>query len=177
MDAVTLLRAQFQTAHQFMEETMADVTPAMAHWLPPGRANPLGASYAHVLFGEDMIIQGVLKQTAPLFAGSWADRLGVSEPMPMPSAGGEEYYAWTHRVQVDLDALRAYGQAVYAATDEYVAALTPADLDRLLDLSSAGMGEVNLAWVVSNLAVGHIHDLMGEISCLKGLQGARGYPF
>jgi hypothetical protein len=177
MDAITLLRQQLQTAHQFLEGTLADVTPEQAHWLPPGTANPLGASYAHAVLSEDMIIQGMLQQTAPLCAGAWAGRGGVSEPMPQPGPEWDQYAGWARRVQVDLAALHAYAQAVYDASDAYLARLTPAALDQPLDLSGMGMGQVDLGWALSNLVVGHCHDLMGEISCLKGLQGGRGYPF
>ena len=176
MEATTLLREQLQVAHQWLEGTMADVTPEQAHWTPPGIATPLGASYAHVLTSEDMIIKGMLQQTAPLLASTWAGRTGLSEPPPMPGPAWGEYGPWTRRVQIDLPALRAYGQAVYEATAAYLAGLTPADLDRPVDLSGVGLGQVTLGWVLSNLVIAHSHDLMGEISCLKGLQGVRGYP-
>ena len=177
MDAVTLLREQLSAAHQFLEGTMADVTAEQAHWTPPGVATPLGASYAHLVASEDMIVNGMLKQAPPLAAGSWAGKTGLSEPMPMLGPEWEQYGAWARRVRVDLPTLRAYAQAVYANTDAYVAALAPEDLDRQLDLSNLDIGLVNLAWVLSNFVVGHVHDIMGEISCLKGLQGAKGYPF
>jgi hypothetical protein len=177
VDAITLLRQQLSTAHQFLEGTMADVTPEQAHWLPPGLANPLGASYAHVVTSEDMIVNGMVQQAAPLCATSWAGRTGLSEPMPVPGPEWEQYGPWARRVRIDLDALRAYAQAVYANSDAYLATLTPDDLDRPMDLSNVGVGQVNLGWVLSNLVVGHVHDLMGEIACLKGLQGVRGYPF
>ncbi|HMA33584.1 MAG TPA: DinB family protein [Chloroflexia bacterium] len=177
MDAVTLLRQQLQTAHEFMEGTMADVTPEQAHWPPPGVANPLGATYLHAVAAEDGIIHGMLQHTAPLLATSWAGRTGASEPMPVPGPDWEQYGPWARRVRVDLAATRAYAQAVYAASDAYLASLTAEALDQPLDLSGVGMGTTDRGWVLSNLVVGHVHDLMGEISCLKGLQGARGYPF
>ena len=43
---VQLLGAQIRLAHDALEATMAGVTPAMAHALPPGIANPLGAIWA-----------------------------------------------------------------------------------------------------------------------------------
>ncbi len=177
MDSVSLLRQQLQSAHQFLEGTMADVTDQQAHWSPPGLANPLGATYAHALASEDMIINGMLRQSAPLFAGSWASKTGMSEPMPVPGPEWEKYGPWARQVRIDLQGLREYGQAVYKSSDDYLAGLTSEDLERPMDLSQAGMGQVNVGWVLSNLVVGHVHDLMGEISCLKGLQGARGYPF
>ncbi len=177
MDAVTLLREQFQTAHQFLEGTMADVTQEQADWTPPGVATPLGATYAHAIISEDLLMNGMFQGAAPLCMSTWTGKVGVSEMMPMPGPEWANYEAWTRSVRIDLPAIREYAQAVYNATDEYMASLTPEDLDRQLDLSGVGMGQLSLAWAISNLAMGHIHDLMGEISCLKGLQGAKGYPF
>ncbi|HYO50718.1 MAG TPA: DinB family protein [Chloroflexia bacterium] len=177
MDAVTLLRQQFETAHQWLEGTMADVTPEQAHWTPPGVANPLGASYAHVVVSEDLLVNYMVRQATPLCFSTWAERTGISEPMPLPGPDWVKYGEWARSVRVDLPAIREYAQAVYAATDEYVASLTSDDLDRSVDLSSVGMGERTLGWVLGNLVMAHAHDLMGEISCLKGLQGAKGYPF
>jgi hypothetical protein len=39
-----------------------------------------------------------------------------------------------------------------------------------------GFGEVTVGWIVVRLLIGHIDNECGEISCLKGLQGVRGYP-
>ena len=64
----SLLRQQFQAAHQLLEATTADVTPEQAHWMPPGIANPLGATYAHVVLAEDNIVHGMFMQVAPLSA-------------------------------------------------------------------------------------------------------------
>jgi len=36
---------------------------------------------------------------------------------------------------------------------------------------------VNVAWILNGLIIAHASNICGEISCLKGLQGARGYPF
>jgi hypothetical protein len=177
MDSVTLLRQQLQTAHQWMEGTMADVTAEQAHWLPPGTATPLGASYLHAVIAEDGIVHGMLQQKPPLAAGEWADRTGGSEPMPLPGPQWADYGPWTRRVQVDLAEAKVYAQAVYAASDAYLATLTPEQLDEVRDMSIAGMGQVTVGWLISNLLVGHMHDLLGEVSCLKGLQGAKGYPF
>jgi hypothetical protein len=177
MDAISLLRSQLNIAHQTMEGTMEGVTPEMAHWMPPGRANPIGASYAHVVQAEDAIVNGIFKQQAPMFASQWLNKTGFSEPMPTVGPEWANYAAWTRRVKVDLPALREFAQAVYANTEQYLADLKPEDLDRRLDLSSIGMGHVNLGWAISMLVIGHINNIAGEISCLKGVQGAQGYPF
>ena len=144
---------------------------------PPGVANPLGATYAHVVCSEDMAVQGMLRQRPPLFASSWAGRTGLSEPMPTPGPEWANYPAWTRRVKIDLPALREYAQAVAAETDAWIAGLTEADLDRPVDLSGAGLGRHTVATAIALLIANHLGTETGEIAVLKGLQGARGYPF
>ncbi len=53
----------------------------------------------------------------------------------------------------------------------------PDDLEREIDLSNFGLGKQSVAWVMNNGVIGHVASHCGEISCLKGLQGAKGYPF
>lgn len=176
MDSISLIRQQLGLAHFVLDVTMSDVTDEQMHWLPTGIATPLGASYAHVIMGEDMLISG-FQQKLPLFATSWANRVGTSEPMPLPGPDWESYGPWTRSVHVNLEQMREYEKAVRASTDEYINSLSPADLDSELDLSGVGMGRQTLSWALSLLVIGHINNLAGEISCLKGLQGAKGYPF
>jgi hypothetical protein len=170
--SVALLRQQFKTGHEFLEGTMQGVTPDMAHWTPPGKAQPLGANYAHVLISEDFLINGLLKGAAPLLASTWAGKVGVSELPPQ----APPWHEWAGRVQVELDTLRSYAQAVYEATDSYLASLSDEDLDRSLDLTAIGFGQQALGWFLGVL-IFNVHTHTGEIACLKGLQGAQGYPF
>ncbi|MBI4497923.1 MAG: DinB family protein [Chloroflexi bacterium] len=173
MNAVELLRQQVQTGHWLLEETVKDVTPEQAHWTPPGMAHPISALYAHTVMGEDMLVNGMLRGAAPLAMGEWAGKAGVSVPPPQEG----DWSAWARSVRVDLDALRAYAQAVYTATDAYLSTLTEQDLDRQIDLSGFALGQQSLGWVLSNIVGSHLNLHGGEISALKGAQGARGYPF
>jgi len=175
MNRVSLLREQLKQAEQFVFMTVGDVTPEEAHWTPPGIANPLGATLAHLVLGEDAFVQGMFKGTTPLAAGSWAGKVGISEPPPPPFPP-KSWYDWGRKVQVDLAALQEFGKAVFAATDEYVAGLKDDDLDRSIDLSGVGFGNQTTAWVISNGVLGHRLAHWGEISCLKGLQGSKGFP-
>lgn len=173
------MRDALQQAHGFLEAVMQDVTAEQAHWLPAGKALPVGAQYAHILIGEDGFVSGVLRGAAPLFASTWTGRLGVSE-LPPPPAPGQPgmppWDRWARSVRVDFAMLRQYGEAVYVASDEYLASLTDSDLTRVIDLSFAGLGQQTLAWALAAGVVGHTWSHLGEISSLKGLQGARGYP-
>jgi hypothetical protein len=172
-----LLRQVVADARQVLEGTMADVTQAQADFAPPGIANPLGATYAHVVWSEDMVVQGMFRQTQPLFASTWAGRTGLSEPMPGPGPEWAGYAAWTRRVQIDLIALRQYGQAVAAETDRWLSNLSESDLDSEMDLSGIGLGKHTWSTAIALLIANHLGTETGEIAVLKGIQGARGYPF
>ena len=174
MEAIDLVRQQYKQAHGLLEATMKDVTAEQAHWAPPGVANPLGASYIHVVSAEDALVNGMVRKQALLAATSFAGKIGTSEPPPGPGPGLD---AWARRVKVDLDQARGYAEAVYAATDEYLASLSSADLDTPMDMSGFGMGEQPRSTLLAGIIIQHINNHLGEISCLKGLQGAKGYPF
>jgi hypothetical protein len=168
------LREAFDGSHQILEQTMADVTADQAGWSPPGIANPLGATYAHTVLSEDMMVNGMLKGSAPIMATSFAGKAGVSEPPPPPD---KDYGEWARKVQVDLAAAREYAKAVYQNTSDYVGSLNESDLQRPLDLSAFQLGQQTVGWFLTNVLLWHVNAHCGEISCLKGLQGARGYPF
>jgi hypothetical protein len=170
MHAIALLREQVQQAHAFLEATMEGVTPEQAHWTPPGVANPLAATYVHAITSEDLAINMVLKGGAPLYASEWAEKTGISEVQPLTTA------EWARRVRIDLPATRRYALAVRAATDAYLATLTDEDLTRDLDLTNFGLGQMIVAALLSRMVLGHIDNMCGEISVLKGLQGVKGYP-
>ena len=170
MHATSLLREQIQQAHGFLDATVQDVTPEQAHWAPPGVANPLSATYVHAIVSEDVAINMILKGGAPLFASEWTEKTGISEIQPLTT------FEWARRVQVDLPVLHRYAQAVHSATDAYLAQLTDEDLARDVDLSNFGLGHMTVGAILNRLVLGHIDNMCGEISVLKGLQGAKGYP-
>jgi hypothetical protein len=175
MDATALLRDQLRDAHAALERTVDGLDAAEVGWVPPGTANPIGATLAHVVIAEDVLVHAILQGGAPLLASTWARRTGLSEPMPMPGPGWGDYPAWTRRVRVDLDDTMAYARATWDSSDAYLAALSDADLDRELDLAALGGGRRTVGWAAARLLVGHVDSITGEIACLKGLQGRGGY--
>jgi hypothetical protein len=175
MDALALLRQQLRDAHATLERTVGGLGPAELAWVPPGTANPIGATFAHVVVAEDVLVHAVFAGGAPLGASTWAVRTGLSEPMPMPGPGWADYPAWTRRLRVDLEISMAYAHATWDSTDAWLASLGEADLDRELDLAALGQGRRTLGWAVARLLVAHCDSITGEIACLKGLQGRGGY--
>ena len=72
---------------------------------------------------------------------------------------------------------RTTANPTFSAGEAMVAGLSADDLARTLDLSAQGLGHRTVSWIFNALIIGHLNNMAGEISCLKGLQGAKGYPF
>ncbi len=170
MDSISYLRRDLRWTHEWQEQTMQDVTQEQLDWHPPGKANPLGATYAHSLCSEDAIVHQLLVGNLPLMEGEWNGKTGISDPR-----WGSEF-EWARQVKVDLGAAREYASAVYRSTDAYLTSLEPTELARTLDFSDIGFGKKKVAFVLSSLVSSHAANMTGEISTLKGLQGAKGYP-
>lgn len=171
MDAVALLRQQVNSAHEIVEGTVADLTSDQAHWKPGGKAMAAAPMLVHIASGEDLFMN-MMTGRQPLAMGAFAGKTGASEAHPMG-----DYSEWADRVRVDLPQLQEYVRAVFQNTDDYVAGLKPEDLDREMDLSSAGLGKMSLGAFITMMSVIHPSNHVGEVSCLKGIQGTKGYPF
>jgi DinB family protein len=172
-----LLRAALGAAHEALEGTMSDVTDEIANRPAPGSSNPVGSSYAHALLAEDGVVNGIMRGRNPLFASSWAGRTGTDRPMPMPGMVEGDMGEWYREVKVDLAACREYAKAVYASTDEFLDSADEETLNRTIDMSFVGMGQLPLPVMFSIFVTGHLNNMCGEISAAKGTQGLKGYPF
>ena len=171
MNAIALLREQHKNAHTFLVDTLGDVTPEQARWAPPGTAHPIVAIFAHGLYAEDYAINELLRGEQPLYASRFKERTGIGDPSPYISA------EWARGLTFDREQALAYAAAVAAATDAYLATLGDDDLDREIDLSASGWGKSRLYEMINGWVIAHLNNMTGEISCLKGLQGLKGYPF
>lgn len=173
--AIEILVSQLKAAHDSLNQTMDGVTDEVAHFMPPGKANPISGTYAHLVFSEDLFISGFLKKEMPLCETTFKDKTGASEVHPMEWQ--EAYPKWLKEVKLDIKQFNEYAKAVFAATEEYVATLTEEDLEKEVNMSSFGMGSKKTYDFIANLISGHVYPIMGEISVLKGIQGLKGYPF
>ena len=95
---------------------------------PAGSDASAGVRYAHIVFREDLSVNGVLGPGKPLALSTGSGRTGLSEIPPLLPGPGD-WRAWAHRVRLDPRRLRAYARAVYASTDAYIAALADEALD------------------------------------------------
>ncbi len=172
MNAIELFRNQINISHEIVEGTVADLTAEQCDTPPGGKAHPIGATYAHLLTTEDFIVNMILRGQQPLMMGEWAGKSGMSAPPPGP---GGDAYGWATSVKVEIGQAREYAKAVYKATDDYLNSITPEDLDAEIEVP--GFGKNSRAYFLGIGALIHPANHVGEISALKGVQGAKGYPF
>ena len=183
--AVELLREQLRGAWETLDGTTKDLTPETAHWIPPGTALPIGAAYAHAVLSMDGVVNGMVRGVRPLFAAGFAGKTGTSELHPGSSGEdtidleewGRVFADWCRRLKVDLRLLHDYAAAVFDAMDEWLATLSDEDLKKSVDLTSIGIGPSTIAFILSNVVIGHVYCHTGEIAALKGTRGLKGYPF
>ncbi len=174
--ALNLLKNQLKDARQTFTDTVADIKPTHLHKQPGGKALPLAAVYAHLFFSEDVIIHNLMQNQTPLFQSTWKTKTGASQPMPdMDKNWSKNHQKWAQTVKLDLPQFVKYTRAVSRATDKYIAGLKPKDLETKIDLGS--WGKYTVAAMLSGWIIGHISCLTGEISAVKGVHGAKGYPF
>jgi hypothetical protein len=173
MNTVDSLQYAVGNAFGILGQVTADLTQEQADWTPPGIANPIGATYWHILSGADFVVHKWCQGTEPLSeTGGWLEK-ALTVAVPEPEHGGD-YFTYMRTIRVDLPALHEYGKAVAEATHGWLAHITPEDLVRKLETP---IGELTLGQMLETFVVWHINAHCGEIAALKGCQGAKGYPF
>ncbi len=168
MEAKELLRAQFQTMHQFLDMTIGDCAPDVLEkkddtWT----INKIGAVYAHIVLSEDMMLGMGKGGELVLKSDGWQGKLGVDAA----SARQDEHLAG---LTIDLDAFREYAKAVAAATDDFLASATDEELNKEVD---SPVGKQPFITFYANIGLTHAAGHWGEIAALKGVQGLKGLPF
>jgi hypothetical protein len=166
MIAVGYVLREFAALRRHLDGIVRGLTVDELVWSPPGTANAIGATLIHLLSGEDRLVQTVLQRKPTLWdTGRWAEQIGVAAlPVRGHDWGGVDLLA------LNLGTLLAYTEAVQQATARYLATLTDADLDTIVDVygQEQPRAEALISIVIHN--VSHA----GEIAALKGLQGKRG---
>ncbi len=168
MDAIEAIRGTINHSHEWFEGTMSDLTQEQADYLPPGTAHPIGALVAHILQSEDTVINGMVQgQPSVWESGGWEQKLGIPNVARLSQEVARSFKG-------DLNALRPYKEAVFASTQSCLDGLSVEDLDREVEI---GEGTMTVFDALTNVVVGNNLAHTGEISALKGVQGAKGYAF
>jgi uncharacterized damage-inducible protein DinB len=174
VDGISILRAQLEWTHGLLEQAVADLSDEQLHHRGEGwTIRSIATVYAHCVQAEDWLINRFVLQQTPLFEReNWAEQTKIL-PFPAGTGTGEE---WETSVRgVDFPKLRSFAEQVYKATDEFLASLSEADLDRTVTFGR--LGDMPLGTFLANIVAGHTTHHTGEICALKGVLGGKGLPF
>jgi len=100
-------------------------------WRPDPQANSIAWLVWHLTRIEDDHVAHVAGQSQVWAEEGWADRFGL--PFPVAEHGYGHSSAEVSQVRASADLLTGYHDSVAARTLDYVATLTPDDLDRVVD--------------------------------------------
>jgi len=167
MNAVDAIRHEARDSYEWLERIVSDVSPEQAGWSPPGSANSIAVNYAHIVVNTDVDVTRYFHGKTPLLeAGGWIERLGLN-PRKLDDMDATIGLDWT--------LLHEYGLLVQQQIQEQADALTQADLDRSFQMIPESLG-IWKGYDIYALHIGrHVWMHGGEIACIKGLQGLRGY--
>jgi len=157
MNTVELLQYALNTAFEVLSYVTHDLTQEQVDWQPPGIACNIGSILSHLDSYLDFFLQEVcIEKRFEL----------LKSPPPVEIVMKD--------VQVDLHDLHVRTKNITKLTKDWLSSLTPADLE--VDFESA-IGTINVGQMIEAYIIWHINVHCGEISCLKGCQGAKGYPW
>jgi hypothetical protein len=170
MNAQETVRQQLGFWHGILDTMLNDVGEKLNARLPGSTCDSIGSIYAHMVFAEDGIVNGMFQGKPLLYiANGWEAKTGVQHP-----GGPMQTPDWASKVHMDLPKFQEYAKAVYAQTDAYLANLADSELERKVQ---GPVGETTIGWFLSTILATHFPGHAGEIAALKGVQGMKGLPF
>ena len=132
MDTNELLADLFSRVHENVSRAVAGLGADALDFRPDAEANSIGWLVWHLTRVQDDHVAHLAGRDQAYVAGGWADRFGFASDESDLGFGhtSEQVAAVTFADSVDL---LAYFETVQARSLEYVASLTPDELDRIVD--------------------------------------------
>ena len=170
MNVQDAVRQQLGFWHGACDGIMSDCGDCLNKQLPNATITSISSVYAHMVFAEDAIVNGMLQGKPMMYqSDGWEAKAGVPFPGMPPSIGD-----WAKTVKMDYPKFQEYAKIVFANTDSYLAKLPDADLEKKVQTPA---GEQTVGWAISTILGTHAPQHIGEIAALKGVQGLKGLPF
>ena len=185
MEIKELIQIGLANVKRALDRTMDGLTQAEVKWQPKPDANSIGLILFDIARSEDTSVQTRLRGTLQLWESEkWYQKLGKEASDPGGHYNAEQVNAF---IVPDLKKLMEYAEAVRKQTLEYLKDLTPADLDKKVNLPPMGpppavsttgapaqprpspYKDLTVASFLM-MNVTHFAQHAGEISYLRGLQ-------
>jgi hypothetical protein len=171
MTTIELITLELRRLHTGLDAAFEGLTPEQLHQVPAGhpKANTIAWGLWHYGRTEDNVVRYIRQNRRPIVwhEGGYAEKLGL--PPVAQGTGMSTAEAQALRIK-DLALFRDYVRKVWAATDEYLAALDPAALDVTVTIKP--LGDMPAARALAQVCVGHGFLHLGEMGLARTLVGA-----
>ncbi len=168
MEPKEFIQLQFAAQRKQCDGVLNGITDEQFNWTTPGSGNSISATFLHMLASEDRTIQVTLQGKSRLWeTEGWAEKIGVQE-----TPGVANQWEPAKGKNLIQSSLSGFEQSVRAATEAYLAQLTPQELDRKITVN----GRERLVADVISGTVLHNSLHAGEIAAIKGTMGIKGLP-
>lgn len=168
MDARELLRSQYGFAQDNLEAAIERCPPELLTKTIEGSlTNPIGATYAHTVITQDLILVRALMGREPVYHESG---IGAKVGFELPESPviSQDY---ANALSFEPGPLREYAAAVRAAVDGYLESAPDEELEAEVPFGPTPRAKL---WVFGTLGVWHVSSHQGEIAALLGLEGLKG---
>ena len=169
MQTLEFIRSQVAAVNEMLDIATQELDDELINWHPGGTANTIAQLLAHVVSGQDMLVNDKLLVGGgrPLHESGWAEKTGI--PLERPLIWQRD--AW----RLNLPAFNDYRLAVRDCATRLVDSLSEADLDREASWFRGPPRPV--ATLLQIVYINHGFGHCGEISAIKGMRGLKGLPF
>jgi hypothetical protein len=160
-------QVKFEALHGALRDNTADLTPELWHAIPGGhpRVNTIAWNMWHFHWNEDSVVHALLLRKAPLWASGWAERLRLKPFVPGQEISTEEAQAL--RIP-DVGLFKQYMEAVWRATEDYIAAADEQSWEELINVTGR---EMRVYTLLGQIAGSHGYRHSGELDLARTLLG------
>tara|TARA_B110000263_G_scaffold234063_1_gene231431 strand:- start:1010 stop:1534 length:525 start_codon:yes stop_codon:yes gene_type:complete len=171
MDARELIIIQHDIAHEQLEGSMDLCPPELFQkHVDSSSTNPIGATYAHAIFAEDMILLGMFRGVEPVFtSGGWENKAGMPSSLTGPPRLTPE---WALDFKFEKEVWYEYAEAVREEYRNYVMNAPEKVFEQ--ERPFGPFGTRPLLSHYATLGIYHIATHQGEIAALIGLEDGKG---
>src|SRR4051812_18122759 len=170
MTATELIQVELKRMRKMLDASVNGLSDTQLHAPPAGhpKANTIAWNVWHVVRTEDNVARFVLQnRRSPVWTeGGYADKLGL--PPVAQGTGMSTEDAHAIRIK-DVALFREYMQKTWASTEQFLATLDAATLDRAVTIKP--LGEMTVGRALAQVCVGHGFIHCGELELARTLVG------
>lgn len=175
MDIIDFYRLEQQRIHNWMRNSISDLTSHEWHYTTEGRANNIAFLVWHCVRTEDNILRFILLGRPTIWVeGNWHERLHLPPRVQGTGMATEEARAF-HIADTAL--FMEYVEEVWREFEAYLASISDGGKElseRVVTVKP--LGNMPAIQAIGQVCISHLFIHFGEIAALQGELGKKGLP-